>query len=103
MRRPMHGKYFNYVYVAALVLIVMVFAVIAYWLATNDVSIEAKSFNAVTMVVAAGIVIGILALLTGAFYVAIRLDSRLTRPNQYEPFDENEPANYGAPRIETRS
>ncbi len=100
MRRPAHGRFFNFFYITALILIVMVFGAIAYLLATSNITLTSSNFNALTMVIMAGSSIGVLALLTGAFFVVSRLDTRLTQKRDYSAeTGEDEPSNYGAPRL----
>jgi len=75
----MHGKYYNWITVTALVLIVALFGTAFYFVVNFK-----GSFEAPDVVLMAGGGIGLLALLTGVFYLASQIDTRLAEPSQPE-------------------
>lgn len=83
MKTPMHGKYYNLVFGVALVLIVAVFGAAFYYVLNFK-----GTFEAPDVVVLAGGGIGLLALLTGVFYVASQLDTRLAGHNHQTEEEE---------------
>lgn len=94
MRYTKHSKFFNFVYITALLLILAVFGAVGYFLVTSQSFVSEGQFQATSAVILVGGVVGLLALLTATFYVLSRLDSR--EEGYYG--EESEPANYGAPR-----
>jgi hypothetical protein len=79
----MHSKYYNFMFGAALALIVIIFGLAFYFLVTFSGQIDAKM-----MVVLSGAGIGLLALATGIFFVVAQVDKYLVENSQLGD-DEN--------------